>query len=158
MGVLVRAGIIYTTCMILQIREATKWKCKSCAKLRRNGWPKLDTQSIYWGSTLYKNTTNWNMSSAMCVKFWPKIQKKLASFGLFHKIVSFSHNFLTDAIFSNLLLQVIYIFPVLCIDTNIDIFMAISPHTRISISIGISIGISISIVIVISISIWYPYR
>ena len=34
--------------------------------------------------------------------------------------ICIGHNFLADAIFSNPLSQVIYIFPFLCIDTNID--------------------------------------
>ena len=38
---------------------------------------------------------------------------------IFHEIFCFGHNFWTDAIFSNQLSQVIYIFPVLCIDTII---------------------------------------
>ena len=47
----------------------------------------------------------------------------------FYKILCFGQNFLTHAIFSNPLLQAIYILPVLCRDTHIDhIYGHINPY------------------------------
>ena len=48
-----------------------------------------------------------------------------------HKIFYIGHNFLTNAIFSNPLSQVIYIFPFLRLDTNIDhIYGHINPYNN----------------------------
>ena len=54
---------------------------------------------------------------AINLKFRPKIQRKLTILDpFFIFFVCFGHNFLTDAFFTNLFPQTIYIFPVLRID------------------------------------------